>query len=84
MAFALMYVPLTKKEALGQAIMLIHRCCACHRCLTITSFAFAVIILRTVISFTHSAHKMLFVHDQHLELSWSDENVNRITGYERF
>eukprot|EP00971_Amphidinium_carterae_P033912 667540-Amphidinium_carterae.1 len=31
MEFALMYFPLTREVAMGQEIMMIHRCCACHR-----------------------------------------------------
>eukprot|EP00971_Amphidinium_carterae_P249169 4946009-Amphidinium_carterae.1 len=31
MGLTLMYFPLTRDEAMGQEIMMVHRCCACHR-----------------------------------------------------
>eukprot|EP00971_Amphidinium_carterae_P088779 1756907-Amphidinium_carterae.1 len=31
MAYAFMYMPLLREEAMSQEITILHRCCACHR-----------------------------------------------------
>eukprot|EP00971_Amphidinium_carterae_P062044 1228371-Amphidinium_carterae.1 len=31
MAYAFMYMPLLREEAMSQEITMLHRCCACHR-----------------------------------------------------